>query len=255
MTFWNGERLAERLTSLVAPADPSAIDCAAYTLSIGQEVYISPTDLTVEPQQQTVRRLADGEAFTIPPGQFAFLTTRERVTVPTDAIAFISMKARIKFRGLINVSGFHVDPGFSGNLVFAVFNAGPAPVHLKQGDPCFLIWYADLNAPSDRVKQGPGHQGLPTEIINAISGELQSFQGLAKRIKDVEKDLGKQIQDVRVGGAYYNVVASILLAVALLFAGNLIREWMSPKPSAPALPAVSAAPSAKAPSPAPVPTP
>ena len=60
----------------------------------------------------------------IPPGQFGLLITEEVVQVPMDAIAFISIKAGIKFRGLVNVSGFHADPGFSGKLKFAVYNAG-----------------------------------------------------------------------------------------------------------------------------------
>ena len=50
----------------------------------------------------------------IPPGQFAFLLTAETVTMPDNAIAFISIKARLKFNGLINISGFHVDPGYRG---------------------------------------------------------------------------------------------------------------------------------------------
>ena len=50
--------------------------------------------------------------FTIPPGQFAFLLTEEVVSVPPDALAFISIRAKTKFRGLVNVSGFHVDPGY-----------------------------------------------------------------------------------------------------------------------------------------------
>jgi dUTPase len=89
-------------------------------------------DQTADPTTVTVRKLGEGEAFTIPPGQFAFLLTEEVVSVPADALAFISVRARTKFRGLVNVSGFHVDPGYRGQLTFSVFNAGPAPIHLKR---------------------------------------------------------------------------------------------------------------------------
>ena len=42
MPFWRGETLNERLPSLVDPFDAGAIDCAAYTLRVGGEIYVSP---------------------------------------------------------------------------------------------------------------------------------------------------------------------------------------------------------------------
>ena len=100
-TFWSGETLSQRLKTLINPFDSGQIDCAAYTLSIGPEVYVSPNDQTADPTTVTIRKLSDGEAFTIPPGQFAFLLTEEVVSVPADALAFISIRAKTKFRGLV----------------------------------------------------------------------------------------------------------------------------------------------------------
>jgi dCTP deaminase len=98
--FWSGETLSERLKTLIEPFVPGRVDCAAYTLSIGPEIYVSPNDQTADPTTVTVRQLGDGEAFTIPPGQFAFLLTEEIVSVPADALAFISIRAKTKFRGV-----------------------------------------------------------------------------------------------------------------------------------------------------------
>jgi dCTP deaminase len=228
MSFWSGEKLAAQLPALIEPFRAQNIDCAAYTLSIGPEIYVSPTDQTPNAEQQTVRLLSECEGFVIPPGQFAFLLTEEVVRVPRHALAFISMKAKIKFRGLINVSGFHVDPGFKGKLVFAVFNAAPVTVHLRRGDACFLIWYADLNAASERIKSAPEQTNIQSDLIHHISGELQSFQGLAKKIKDVEKSLSDRIHNIEREGALYKVVASIVLAIALTCLGALMKEWLSP---------------------------
>jgi dCTP deaminase len=76
--------------------------------------------------------------------------TEEVVRIPPDVLGFISLRTTWKFRGLINVSGFHVDPGFHGNLIYAVYNAGPAPVHLARGMDLFLIWFAELDKLVDR---------------------------------------------------------------------------------------------------------
>ena len=97
--FWSGETLGERLKTLIDPFEPELVDCASYTLAIGPEVYVSPNDQTADPTTITIRKLSDGEAFTIPPGQFAFLLTEEFVSVPADALAFISIRAKTKFRG------------------------------------------------------------------------------------------------------------------------------------------------------------
>lgn len=127
MSVWSGETLRRRLDEgkIVEPFDTTQIDCASYTLAVGSEIYISPTDISADRSSRTIRRLNPGEAFAIPPGQFAFLITKETIHIPNDAMALISMKAKIKFRGLINISGFHVDPGYCGQLTFSVYNAGP----------------------------------------------------------------------------------------------------------------------------------
>src|SRR4051794_24193557 len=180
MAFWSGETLLTRLPSLIHPFEPNKIDCAAYTLRVGSEVYISPSESEQDANKITIRKLTDDEAFAIPSGQFAFLLTKEKIAVPNDSIAFISMKSGVKLRGLVNVSGFHVDPGYSGYLVFAVFNAGPKAVHLKQGEDCFLIWYAALDNPnSTKVRPaGVSHSAISTDLVTKISGEVMSFDGL-----------------------------------------------------------------------------
>ena len=209
-TFWSGETLKEQLAALIEPFDSDRVDCAAYTLSVGPEVYVSPSDQTVDPKTVTVRQLAPGGAFTVPPGQFAFLLTEEIVRVPDDALAFISIRAKIKFRGLINVSGFHVDPGYQGQLTFAVFNAGPVSVHLKRGQEIFLIWYASLDRETAFRKDDPVRRGIDTELITGVAEELQSFASLDAKIKT----LGDRIHAVERIHEHLRVLGAV--AVTLL---------------------------------------
>lgn len=222
--FWSGETLLERLPPLIQPFQAERVDCAAYTLSVGPEVYVSPNDQTADPTTVSVRKLAPGDAFTIPPGQFAFLLTEEIVTVPADALAFISIRAKTKFRGLVNVSGFHVDPGYRGQLTFAVFNAGPVSIHLKRGQPIFLIWYASLDRETAIKKDGALHTGVDPEVITGIAGELQSFAGLSKNIKDVDKALGDRIHAVEREQNYYRVVAVIALGLVVALTVNWLKD-------------------------------
>ena len=233
-TFWSGETLSERLEKLIDPFDHGRVDCAAYTLAIGPEVYVSPSDQATDPNTVTIRQLGKEESFTIPPGQFAYLLTEEVVSVPANALAFISIRAKTKFRGLVNVSGFHVDPGYCGQLTFAVFNAGPAPVHLKRGQPIFLIWYSGLDRETAFKKDGTIHKGIDSTVVTAIAGELQSFASLSKKIEDVEDGLNKRVQKIENAQTKFHVIGGIVLALAIILAGNWLKDGIpSSSPTTP----------------------
>lgn len=190
--FWGGERLKAELGALITEYDAKRIDHASYRLCVGPEVYVSPTGEPDDPRNKPKTLLNQGQGFTIPAGQFGFVLTEERVTVPKNALAFISIRAGYKFRGLVNVSGFHVDPNYEGRLIFSVFNAGPGPVHLSRGEPCFLIWYADLDQPSD-VEKKLGFDSIPSELTGPIAGGVQSFAGLLSKINENDKKLGDRV--------------------------------------------------------------
>lgn len=72
--FWGPKRLAVELEPRLGSAFVEGrIDGAAYRLSIGREIYVSPTAEAADPATASVLQLKEREAFTIPPGQLAFL--------------------------------------------------------------------------------------------------------------------------------------------------------------------------------------
>jgi len=169
------------------------IDCNALTLRVGPEYYVTPGLENPSPGTHTKQPLDIGRAMTIPPGQFAFLLTEEQITIPPEVMGFISVKATYKLKGLVNVSGFHVDPGWSGRLIFTVFNAGPSTIHLERKLPVFLLWIADLDEASEKRKTGTGHDGIPPGIIGNITGVVDTIYALEKRVgEDITKVANKQ---------------------------------------------------------------
>ena len=149
--------------------------------------------------------------------------TEEVVSVPADALAFISIRAKIKFRGLVNVSGFHVDPGYRGQLTFSVFNAGPVPVHLKRGQQIFLIWYASLDCETALKKEGTIHKGIDPQVVTAIAGELQSFASVSKKIVDVDKALGDRVHALEREQTKYHVIGAVSLTLLIA----LTIKWIA----------------------------
>ena len=191
--------------------DESCLDGAGYRLRLGSQAYISPAS---EDARASVTDLVPGKAFLIPPGQFAFLLTEEVVRVPNDAIAFISLRSKTaKFRGLVNVSGFHADPGYNGKLIFSVFNAGPGDVHLARGEPLFMIMFADLDQTSGRPRKDKGYMHIGSELIYPIAGRIQSLAGLKTSIDDVEDRVEDRLRKLERDVALARWAAALGLGV------------------------------------------
>lgn len=231
-SFWSSQRIRERHAAnaifgmtdgsdefVATPLLDGRLKAASYELSMGSEYYVSPAS---RERPQTVTHLKKDEAFVIPPGQFAFLLTDELVRIPVDALGFIALRSmELKFRGLVNVSGFHVDPGYCGRLVFAVHNAGPADIHLRRGMPLFEIFLCDLDQPTERPYAKPGLLKIETRLIGSIAGEFDTFAGMKAKIDEVEIDLDRRIQTLERGYGIVRWSTAILLGALVTFA---VRE-------------------------------
>jgi len=185
--FWSGGKLELEIEKIVAPFDPAQIDCASYTLKIGRQVYISP-----ESGSKKGRKVVDlhrAETFEIPSGQFALIITDEILTIPKNVLAFINTKSRLKLRGLVNISGFHVDPGYHGKIIFSVYNAGPTSIILRQGDDFGLIWFANTDDRyGDKIKSGTGFVNLSSDMITQVPGNNLSLEVLRKRLDNMQRN-------------------------------------------------------------------
>jgi dCTP deaminase len=239
MAFWSSQTLLGRLGELIDKPSEAAIDCNAIELRVGSEIYVTPSLQDVH--TTTKRLLSAAEPFQIPPGQFAFILTEEVISVPPTAMAFISMKATFKMKGLVNVSGFHVDPGWTGRLIFAVFNAGPSPVHLQRGLRLFLIWYAYLDEESKERKTQQGPLNIPPAMISNLTGGHDSLYELDKRLKETketldaeQKKLSDRIHELDKTQTTIKVILSALLTLAGGITILLLRESIFPRSHEPA---------------------
>ncbi len=201
--FLSGAWLKKNGKSLVTPFNVDQIDCSAYTMRIGAEAYVSP-DSSVG-REPSVLQLQHTQEISIPPGQFAFLISRERVNVPIDLMAFINLRTKLKSRGLINVSGFHVDPGYSGQLIFSVFNAGIKTVILRENDKALLIWFARLEMPdAEFSKTTPGYNKIESDLIAQLPPAGSSIGSVSARLNRVEAEL-----------SLYKWIAGVVVTIAI----------------------------------------
>jgi dCTP deaminase len=225
--FWSGRKIKQHLSRVILEnaGDEASIDCNAYTLHIGNEVHVSADVASNEDTLKTT--LKEKQHFSIPPGQFAFLLTKESVSIPATAMAFINVKSKIKLRGLVNVSGFHVDPGYNGRLVISVYNASPSPIVLAEGQPCFLIWFADLddgdalnsqtegNVTAAYTKSGHGFRDLPPDVYSHVTRRNVSISTLSEEVKSV-KQKTEFMYNITLGIGVPFLIALMVAAIQLV---------------------------------------
>ena len=249
MPFWddNRWRTVGGALKVVVPFDSSRVEDANYLLSIGNEVYVSD-----EESKKTSQKLDEGESFAIEPGQFAFLLTEETVNLPYNVIGFISIRATIKFTGLVNISGFHVDPGYQGKLLFSVFNAGPSRVHLKRGEKIFPIWLADLHHEISKKVVKPGFTDIPSKFINQISGKFTTAYQLEKQIDALKGDIAALKAFKLQAYVILTILAGLLLPTIRDTVVKFLQDAPSATRSSPGMPPSSTAP-ASVPPPTPLP--
>lgn len=219
----------QKAANIIVPFDEKRVKNGAYELSLGSESYLTDA----KSGKVEVLEIDKNRQIDINPGQFALLLTKERVSIPKDKIGFISIKAGEKLKGLVNVSGFHVDPGFSDHLLFSVYNAGPSTIVLNCGEPYFPIWIAEMKTelnPEEAYNDNNEHFGklnhIPTKYIEFLKrGELTSPKALYDKIKEVEHELNGKIVKSDEKKERNDWLFKILIGIAITILLKNIWDW------------------------------
>lgn len=224
MSFWGSDiiKSQQALNNIIEPFDINQVKYGSYQLKVGSEVFITSDDVKKQVTHQ--------EMISIAPGQFALILTEEKISIPKNVIAFISIRSGKKLRGLVNVSGFHVDPGFSGKLKFAVYNAGARSIALTRGEPTFLIWFSELLDNNDAYNGDNKNQcHISSEDINNLHGKVASPSTLSELIESTKKELDKRIDEIKSDydkkinlaehsiTVWRTIIIGVLIALVIIF--------------------------------------
>lgn len=188
---------------MLSDFDIENLDGASYNLKLGNETYVTT--------QRLPKRLKLRDTMVIRPGEFGILLTHEYIYMPEDIVGLISLRFRYKELGLVNISGFHVDPGFRGKLIFSVYNTGPNNVVLRCGDPIFMIMFEKLAKFTQKPYAGKFSelQNIPVDIVTSLSGPSVTVLALDRRVRSLEVQL--------------RVVEGLLIAFIVLIISILLR--------------------------------
>lgn len=216
MSFWSSATWisASKIHEYVSKFDERNLSDGAYKLSIGSEAIVS-SGYSELGSENAYRQLAPKGDLKLLPGQYAYLITEEKVQLTTGVLGFINASTGIKLKGLINVSGFHVDPGYNGKLIFTVFNAGPTPITLYQGQQIFRLWLSDFRGQGSSKKDG--YDSLPRELADRLHGTYPSPFALSARLNELREEIAtlknevatQKDQKTQLG--WYILIAAIFL--------------------------------------------
>lgn len=225
MSFWGEQEWLDYQRDLpekiVSDFRNDRLKDGCYRLTVGREAVftIGPQD-TDKPR----RKYDCGEDFQILPGQFTYLITQEEVSLPPNAIGLINIATTEKVKGLVNVSGFHVDPSYSGRLIFTVFNAGATPVTLRTGQALFRLWLLDYRG--NASVQKPGYENIPSEYTDRVIGAYPSPFALASKVSALENEVAG-LRKARFYSWMILVVFTLLITPFLAaFSANFASHYL-----------------------------
>jgi dCTP deaminase len=224
VAFWNSKTLQKRLPELITGYDADNVSTGSYELGLGSEAYITG--------QKKKIQIGEKGHIVIPAGQFAQLITEESVRIPAEAVGFISIKSEFKLWGLINVSGFHVDPGFYGKLIFSVYNAGVQDIVISRRTRVFLLWLSSWDEPGDVYKgKRLGQKSIPDEDMMKIRGEIPSPVVLQRKIERLQNKVATY---TNIAGILIGLTIAILAKVLIYDPAQTKTQQNVPKEQPPA---------------------
>src|SRR5205085_1845966 len=106
--------------------------------------------------------------------------------------------------------GFHVDPGFHGQLKFSVYNAGSTNALIDPMKPLFQIWFSELKKSETKetaYDESHDHQNQAT----ITAGDIEHLQGTVVS----PATLLNEITDIKLELRYYRAFAALLAAILI----------------------------------------
>ncbi len=166
-----------------------------YDFRVGQHILLG------QGQPLDVTKLSEGEKrdLLLKPGELGYVMTEERLDLPTDIKAELSLKRKMSHAGILVLGGFCVDPGYVGRLMFALYNFSSTPFPLKPGRKLIAAQFYKLSP--EEVPPTSQHKPLeefPADIVRWMLDykptSPESLQATISELKASLEDLRSQAQ-------------------------------------------------------------
>ncbi len=189
---------------LIKPFDAENLKPASYRLTVGTEYAIGGNhrELQDKPGKREV---------IIPPFEVAIISTREKISMPTDLIGRWNLRVSKVYEGLLWIGGAQVDPGYKGHLYCPIYNLSVENVSLYLNEPFAAI---DFVKTTDYVEGKSKPYKQKRLKFDDYNWKLQSglFTEVPGRMNRIEDQVG------RFGNLVYGALVILLTFIAIIVA-------------------------------------
>lgn len=171
----------------ITPFSEDCLQGASYDIRIGKQILVSNRERVIDPE-------IDGPA-RLEPGEFALLTTLERITLKPNVAGHLGAKTYFTRKGLILLSGLQVDPGWDAVLALAVYNSSPKSIVLEFGEKICTVQFFKLPQPVAKTIDMSRFTELQRGELPRV--EKDFFRDLeARSLTEIEQELRQLVQNV-----------------------------------------------------------
>ena len=186
-----------RGTSLIVPYATQNLRRASYDLSVGSEFCVFDGVEGFAAKSSVVRHesLLAGQSFEVPPNAVSFIACSEKIRLPSDIAARVSLRMSYIYKGMIVASQPPFDPGYEVMVVVMVHNLSSKPLVMKQGERFVTIEFQKTSGPfqattSPSKNVHTFHQPLNGKITTSLQGLEGGFRSLERRVNGLFTQLG-----------------------------------------------------------------
>jgi dCTP deaminase len=188
---------------IIDPFIDASLQPASYDLRIGKRALVSGMENEID--------LENKRSFTLKAGDFALMTTLEKITLSNDTVAHIGMKSYYIRKGLILLAGLQIDPGWDGYLVLGMYNASPRNITLDYQSTICTVDFFRLSAPAKQCFMTGDEQkmGLLPKVDKDYlrTLETQTLSDMSESVRQLSANVGT------LATVTYKVIIPILLLI------------------------------------------
>ena len=156
---------------------------------------------------------------TINSGDFALLTTFEKIKLSNIIAGSIGLRSYYARKGLILLAGPQIDPGFEGVLVLGVYNASPRKITLCYLDKLCTIGFHKLGKTTEKLHPGIEEQkhgripNIDKDYLRML--ETRSFSELSKSVDQLSKDVSTLKTVTKIHFSILLVILGAIISIAV----------------------------------------
>lgn len=180
----------------------SSLEASSYDIRVGGKGVIGGEGVEID--------LAVEKTMEIPPGAYAGIVSYEKMDFPRNICARLGSKRALSYEGIILLTGSIVDPGYSGHLLFGLYNASQKKVHIRYARKICNIVFEKLSVEPEKESQTEPnllHGNFPDAFMDKMANmDVLPWMQISERVKQIE-NITKDIIELRV--KYEDVIKPI----------------------------------------------